>query len=163
MTMCNVLVHNLSPLANHNINIVVVMDGNIPEMKLNHSMAKNGCDLPLRNVTFTKKATLPDQKDSRDIQESEESEGADCGMKDSPVPTTYTPARHAFRRELPCGSNTIPAERRGRTYDGGGWTHIGSEIKSSSKLRKSAEYRVCEPPQKKHFREHSMSAVLVFP
>ncbi len=50
--MCNVMVHCLSPMLKNNIEVVVVMDGQIPEMKLNHSMAKNGSDLPTNNVKY---------------------------------------------------------------------------------------------------------------
>ena len=48
--MSNMIVHNLSPLLNNKVNVVIVMDGKIPKMKRSHSMAKNGKGLSQSNV-----------------------------------------------------------------------------------------------------------------
>lgn len=49
-TTCNVLVNNLAPLLNHKINLIIIMDGRIPEMKLTHAMDKNGRNHSMQNV-----------------------------------------------------------------------------------------------------------------
>ncbi len=78
-TMCNVLVHNLSPLMNNHIDLVIVMDGKIPEMKLAHAMSKNGFNLPLENIEFAQEREesqcaedIGDIGDREDREEREE-------------------------------------------------------------------------------------------
>lgn len=51
-TTCNSIVHNLSPLLSNKVKLIVVMDGKIPELKLNHSIAKNGNNLSDDNVVY---------------------------------------------------------------------------------------------------------------